>query len=121
MTRRGVLAQTAEERSCTKFPVYGNASSATEAGRIDLRIGPGLRVIAARRLSRPRDKGRGTRGRGKEHAQRRHQVDEKGRKKRKKAKRLNQKRGEMSEKNEKIRSPGEGRGRGTRKGDQDNN
>lgn len=58
------FARTAEERSCTKFPVYGDASSGTEAGRsIGRRIDPGPRVIvtsrvdrAAARHDRPRDK-----------------------------------------------------------------
>lgn len=59
MVRRKERARTAEERSCTKFPVYGNASSGTEAGwSVDLSIdrgSEGPRVIVTT-AGRPRDK-----------------------------------------------------------------
>lgn len=53
MARRRELAQTAEERSCTKFPVYGNAGSGTTrrpAGRDPIQGSvQGPRVIVTRR------------------------------------------------------------------------
>lgn len=53
MARRRELAQTAEERSCTKFPVYGNAGSSTTrrpAGRDPIQGSvQGPRVIVTRR------------------------------------------------------------------------
>lgn len=52
MARRRELAQTAEERSCTKFPVYGNAGSGTTwrpAGRDPIQGSvQGPRVIVTR-------------------------------------------------------------------------